>query len=176
MWDYSRATLRRWAQSVLHTRDTPERTAMALGLGVAIGFSPFLGFRLAIGIAVAFLFNLNRLAVLVGLCVNLPWLVPPYYAAATALGAWLTGATVPPDLVGQLEAIRTLPGWGSRIAALDALLRPFVWAFLVGSLVGGAALGLAAYAAAKPILIARERRRLHQPARNIRRPPPRSQL
>ena len=129
MWDYSRATLRRWAQSVLHTRDTPERTAMALGLGVAIGFSPFLGFRLAIGIAVAFLFNLNR-----------------------------------------------LPGWGSRIAALDALLRPFVWAFLVGSLVGGAALGLAAYAAAKPILMARERRRLHEPARNIRRPPPRSQL
>jgi uncharacterized protein (DUF2062 family) len=159
MWDYSRATLRRWARTVLHTHDTPERTALALGIGVAVGFSPFLGFRLLIGIVIAFLFNLNRLAVLVGLCVNLPWLVPPYYAAATALGAWLTGASVPPDLVARLEAIWALDGWGNRLGTLAALLRPFVWAFLVGSLVGAVALGTAAYAAAKPILLARERRR-----------------
>jgi uncharacterized protein (DUF2062 family) len=159
MWDASRATLRRWAQSVLHTDDTPERTAIALGLGVAIGFSPFLGFRLVTGIVVAFVFNLNRLAVLVGLCANLPWVVWPYYAATTALGAWLTGASVPPDLVAQLEAIWALPGWGGRIAALAALFRPFLWAFVVGSLVGAAALGLGAYALAKPILLARERRK-----------------
>jgi len=159
MWDYSRATLRRWAHSVLHTDDTPERTAIALGVGVAIGFSPLLGFRLIAGIIIAFLFNLNRLAVLVGLCVNLPWLVGPYYAAATALGAWLTGASVPPDLVGQLESIWALPEWMGRVTALAVLLRPFVWAFLVGSTVAAAGLGVAAYAAAKPILLARERRR-----------------
>ena len=159
MLDYSRATLRRWARTFLHTHDTPERTAIALGVGVAIGFSPFLGVRLIIGIAVAFLFNLNRLAVLVGLCLNLPWLVPPYYAAATALGAWLTGASVPADLLGRLEDIWALDNWGGRLVALTALLRPFVWAFIVGSLVGAAALGTAAYAAARPILVARERRR-----------------
>jgi uncharacterized protein (DUF2062 family) len=159
MWDYSRATLRRWARIFLHTHDTPERTALALGLGVAIGFSPFLGFRLLLGIAIAFLFNLNRLAMLVGLALNLPWLVPPYYAAATALGAWLTGASVPADLLGRLEAIWALDSWSDRLAALAVLLRPFVWAFLVGSLVGAMALGSAAYAVAKPILVARERRR-----------------
>ncbi len=164
MWDYSRATLRRWAQSVLHTHDTPERTAVALGLGVAIGFSPFLGFRLLIGIIVAFLLHLNRLALLVGLCVNLPWLIAPYYAGATILGAWLTGATVPPDLVGRLEAIWAIPEWTGRIVGLAGFLRPFVWAFLVGSMVGAIALGLAAYAAAKPILIARERRRQQPPS------------
>ncbi len=159
MWEYSRATLRRWTQSFLHTDDTPERTALALGIGVAIGFSPFLGARLAAGIVVAFVFNLNRLAVLVGLCLNLPWLVPPYYAAATAFGAWLTGASVPPDLMARLEAIWAMPAWGSRLVALAALLRPFVWAFLVGSLAMGTALGVAAYAAAKPLLVARARRR-----------------
>ncbi len=159
MWDYSRATLRRWAQSVLHTDDTPKRTAVALGLGVAIGFSPFLGFRLIIGIIVAFLFNLNRLAVLVGLCVNLPWLVGPYYAAATAFGAWLTGTSVPPDLVARLEAIWALPRWGARLAALAGLLQPFLWAFGVGSLIGSAVLGLGAYSVARPVLVARERRR-----------------
>ena len=159
MWDYSRATLRRWAQSVLHTDDTPKRTAVALGWGVAIGFSPFLGFRLLIGIIVAFLFNLNRLAVLVGLCVNLPWLVGPYYAAATALGAWLMGTSVPPDLVARLEAIWALPGWGARLSVLAGLLQPFLWAFCVGSLIGSALLGVGAYAVARPVLIARKRRR-----------------
>ena len=159
MWDYSRATLRRWAHSVLHTNDTPERNAIAVGVGVAIGFSPLLGFRLLTGIIVAFVLNLNRLAVLVGLCVNLPWLVPPYYAATTALGAWLTGASVPPDLVGRLESIWALPEWMGRVRALAILLRPFVWAFLVGSTVAAAGLGLGAYAAAKPILLARQRRR-----------------
>jgi uncharacterized protein (DUF2062 family) len=171
MWDYSRATLRRWAQSVLHTDDTPERTAIALGLGVAIGFSPFLGFRLVAGIVVAFLFNLNRLAVLVGLCLNLPWLMGPYYAAATAFGAWLTGASVPADLVARLESIWALPGWGGRVRALAVLLRPFVWAFVVGSLVAAAALGLAAYAAAKPILLARERRRRQVNPTTAAKPP-----
>ena len=159
MWDYSRATLRRWARTFLHTHDTPERTALALGVGVAIGFSPFLGFRLILAIVVAFVFNLNRLAVLVGLCLNLPWLVPPYYAAATALGAWLTGASIPVDLPARLEAIWAMGSWTGRLVALASLLRPFVWAFLVGSLVGAAALGTAAYAAARPVLVARERRR-----------------
>jgi uncharacterized protein (DUF2062 family) len=161
---------------VLHTDDTPERTAVAVGLGVAIGFSPFLGFRLAGGIVVAFLLNLNRLAVLVGLCLNLPWIMGPYYAAATALGAWLTGASVPPDLVGRLEAIWALPGWGSRVTALAVLLRPFAWAFVVGSTVAAAALGLGAYAAAKPILLARERRRKQAQLSRGPRPPAGSRL
>ena len=83
----TKAGLERWMESLLHIHDTPERTAAAFGVGVAIGFSPFLGLHLLIGLALAFVFNLNRVAVLAGLWINLPWFMGPYYAAATALGA-----------------------------------------------------------------------------------------
>ena len=90
-------------QALLHTHDTPGRTAAALALGVAIGFSPFLGLHIVIGTALAFLFNLHRVAVLIGVVSNVPWIIGPYYAAATALGAWLTRTPMPPNMLAQLR-------------------------------------------------------------------------
>ena len=57
---------RRWLEQLLHTHDTPRRTAAAFALGVFFGFSPFLGFHTILGIAFAFIFNLNRVAVILG--------------------------------------------------------------------------------------------------------------
>ena len=65
----------------------PARTAAAFGVGVAVGFSPFVGLHTLIGLVLAFVFNLNRVAVLAGLWVNLPWFMGPYYAATTAFGS-----------------------------------------------------------------------------------------
>jgi len=59
-------------QKLLQIEDTPERTALAFSVGVFLGFSPFLGFHTLSGLAIAFLFRLNRVAVLLGGWSNTP--------------------------------------------------------------------------------------------------------
>ena len=66
MWHLTKTTIERWLESLLHIHDTPERTAAAVGIGVAIGFSPFLGLHTVIGLVLAFVLNMNRVAVLAG--------------------------------------------------------------------------------------------------------------
>src|ERR1051326_2909406 len=126
VWHLTKRTAERWLESLLHIHDTPRRTAAAFGVGVAVGFSPFVGFHTAIGLALAFIFNLNRVAVLAGLWINLPWFMAPYYAATTAFGGWLTGIPMPPNFLGQLEAIWKLPVWRDRMTGLGHLLRPLL--------------------------------------------------
>ena len=79
----TRALIRRWLGALLHIDDSPERTAAAFALGVFFGFSPFIGFHTLLGILFAFLLNFNRVAVLLGVYSNLPWIVAPYYAFTT---------------------------------------------------------------------------------------------
>lgn len=161
MWHLTKRTVERWLDSLLHIHDTPQRTAAAFGVGVAIGFSPFLGLHTILGLVLAFVFNLNRVAVFAGLWVNLPWFMGPYYAAATALAAWLTRTPVPPQLVAQLEAIRRLPGWYDRGVQLLHLLRPLLLPYTLGSLVGAVTLGFVAYRVTFALLLARKRHHDH---------------
>jgi uncharacterized protein len=137
--------------------DTPERTAAAFALGVAVGFSPFLGLHTLIGIALAFLFNLNRVSVIAGIWVNLPWFVGPYYAAATFAGAWITGTPTPMHLLTDLDDVWDLPTWRTRAEGLAHLLRPLLAPFMIGSTIGSIILGLIAYRVALAFVIARRR-------------------
>jgi uncharacterized protein (DUF2062 family) len=159
MWHWSKAGLERRLESLLHTHDTPRRTAFALAIGVAIGFSPFIGLHLIIGLLVAFLFNLNRVAVIGGVCVNLPWLMGFYYAATTALGTWLLGTPVPERLMRSLHMAWQLPEWDERMDALRGLLEPLLWPFTLGSVIGAIILSVVTYHAALPVLTALRRRR-----------------
>ena len=162
MYHLTKRKIEQWMESLLHIHDTPERTAAAFSLGVAIGFSPFVGLHTLIGLALAFFFNLNRVAVLAGLWVNLPWFMGPYYAAATALGTWLTGATMPPQFLAQLEGIWALPAWRDRMSALGHLLRPLLIPYTLGSLLGAVPMGLLAYRPTLAFLLARKRHREQQ--------------
>jgi uncharacterized protein (DUF2062 family) len=76
-------------KKLLHIDDTPERTALAYSIGIFLGFSPFLGFHTLAGLAIAFLFRLNRVAILLGVWTNTPWWIVPYYMVATRLGMWV---------------------------------------------------------------------------------------
>jgi uncharacterized protein (DUF2062 family) len=164
VWHLSRAVTHPWVESLLHLHDTPRRTAAALALGVGVAFSPFVGFHAALGVVLAFVFNLNRVAVVAGTLVNVPWLMGPYYAAATALGAWITGASVPPHFLAELEAVWHLSGWRERMTALGELLRPLVLPFALGSSLAAVALGVTVYRLTLTILLARQRQR-HPDAR-----------
>src|SRR5829696_3796498 len=98
------ARTRAWLEQLLHTRDTPQRTAAAYALGVFFGFSPFLGLHTILGLVFAFALSLNRVAVLLGVYSNLPWILVPYYTLATLLGATILRTELPPGVVEGLRA------------------------------------------------------------------------
>ncbi len=156
----TRSLVRRWLDSLLHIEDTPERTAAAFALGVFFGFSPFLGLHTILGIAFAFLLNLNRVAVLLGVYSNLPWIIAPYYAIVTMAGAKLTGHRPPPGFKAQLVSLFELSLYhGEFWRRLGALMKPLLWPYAVGSLVGAAVLAALAYPLA--LAFVKSRRRLH---------------
>ena len=148
---------RRWLSHLLHTHDTPERTAAAYAVGVFFGFSPFLGLHTVLGLLVAFVFNLNRVAVLLGIYSNLPWILPAYYTLATMLGAALLRVDIPPGLLRDLRNALDGVSWG-EFRTLTKALTPMLWAYALGSMIGAVALAIAAYRASLTMIVAHRRR------------------
>jgi uncharacterized protein (DUF2062 family) len=164
MWRSARA--RRWLDHLLHTHDTPRRTAAAFAVGVFFGFSPFVGLHTILGLVVAFACRLNRVAVLLGVYSNLPWIVPAYYTLATVLGATLLGVDVPPGLLKDLRDSLADASWG-EFRTLARSLTPLLWAFGLGSTIGALALAGAAYWASLAMIVAHRR---HAAAQQDRQP------
>ena len=94
-----------------------------------------------LGLVCAFAFNLNRVAVLLGIYSNLPWILPAYYTLATMLGRR--------DPPGRGSA-RTCCGtcrtrWPSVLGDFRHLahaLTPLAWAYVLGSTIGAVILAL----------------------------------
>jgi uncharacterized protein len=157
----TRALVRKWMEVLFHIHDTPKRTAAAFALGVFFGFSPFLGLHTILALGVAFLFDLNRVAVLVGVYSNLPWIIAAWYALTTAFGAWLLGTKLPVEFgqrVSELFSLSLfrLEFW--RQVAHD--MRPLFWPYFVGSLLGATVLCVLAYWLTRGFLEARHRHAL----------------
>ena len=155
----TKALVRRWLGTLLHVDDTPERTAAAFALGVFFGFSPFLGFHTLLGVLFAFLLNYNRVAVLLGVYSNLPWVIAPYYAFSTmVVGAPLTGHHIPPGFRQQVVELFELSLFHEGFwHQLGVILWPFVWPYTVGSLLGALVLAGLAYPLASAFLTSRRR-------------------
>jgi uncharacterized protein (DUF2062 family) len=133
-------------KKLLHIEDTPERTALAYSIGIFLGFSPFLGFHTLAGLAVAFLFNLNRVAILLGVWSNTPWWIVPYYTGATWVGMWVTGfqidkATVKAIFQLEMDQEFMSSDFWSRVASQWGLL----FSFMMGSLIFATLLSFVAY-------------------------------
>lgn len=133
-------------KKLLHIEDTPERTALAYSIGIFLGFSPFLGFHTLVGLVIAFLFGLNRVAILLGVWTNTPWWIVPYYVMATWVGMWLTGfkidwATLKGIFQFGMNQEFMSPDFWSRIASQGGLLL----SFLIGSSILCTLLSLVAY-------------------------------
>jgi uncharacterized protein (DUF2062 family) len=154
----TRRVVRRWMDTLLHIEDTSERTAAAFALGVFFGFSPFLGLHTLLGILFAFLLNLNRVAVLLGVYANLPWVIAPYYAFATMVGAFITRTRVPEGFQAQLGALFELSALdGEFWHRLITILKPLLWPYTVGSTFGALALAGIAYPLALAFVTSRRR-------------------
>jgi uncharacterized protein (DUF2062 family) len=153
---------RRFLEQLLHTHDTPRRTAAAFALGVFFGFSPFLGLHTILGIALAFILNLNRVAVVLGIYSNLPWILPAYYTLATIVGAAILGTEVPPRLLEDLSSAVAHVSWAG-LRDLVRTLTPLIWAFSLGSTLGAAALSAIAYRVSLAMILAHRRHLLNHP-------------
>jgi uncharacterized protein (DUF2062 family) len=152
-----KTSTRRWLDQLLHTHDTPQRTAVAYALGIFFGFSPMLGLHTVLGLVFAFAFNLNRVAVLLGIYSNLPWILPAYYSLATLLGATILRTKVPPNLWRDFQAALAQGSWADfRLFAHG--LTPLLWAYVLGSTIGAIILALIAYRVALAMIVAHRRR------------------
>ena len=149
--------IRRWLDQLLHTHDTPQRTAAAYALGVFFGFSPFLGLHTVLGLIFAFALNLNRVAILLGIYSNLPWILPVHYTLATMLGAAILRVQVPPGLLRELSDALTDASWAD-FRHLAHALTPLLWGFALGSLIGAVILAFVAYRVSLAMVIAHRRR------------------
>jgi uncharacterized protein (DUF2062 family) len=157
----TRRIIRRWLDTLLHVHDTPERTAAAFALGVFLGFSPFLGLHTLLGIVLAFLLNLNRVAVLLGVYSNLPWIIGAYYTFTTMIGATLMRTGLPPGFREQLGELFELSAADAIFwRQLGTLLWPLFWPYMLGSMLGALLLAGIAYRVALVFLTRRRRHKL----------------
>jgi hypothetical protein len=122
-------------KKLLHIEDTPERTALAYSIGIFLGFSPFVGLHTLMGLAIAFLFGLNRVAILLGVWTNTPWWIVPFYMIATWVGMWVTGFRIGWGALREIFQLGMDRGfmssnfWGCVTSQWGLLL-----SFLIGSL------------------------------------------
>ena len=171
MIQLTRSLVRRWMESLLHIHDSPRRTAAAYAVGVFFSFSPVLGLHTLLALVVGFAFNLNRVAVILGVCTNLPWFLAPYYTLTTMAAAKALGVSLPPQFSDQLGSVFALSPLSREFwSALATLLLPMLWPFTLGSLVGAVALGAAAFVIARPFIEA-GRKHLHLHGRLHHHPP-----
>jgi uncharacterized protein len=118
--------IKQFGRRLLALNDTPERIAFAFALGVFLAFSPLLGLHTVLGLVLAFVFGLNRVAVLFGLLINNPWTIVPIYFAGTYVGRlFVAGAEWPriPDLtLSRLANLEFWEGLASHWRVLKPLL------------------------------------------------------
>lgn len=140
----TKSALRKGLERLLHTHDTPERTAAAYATGVFWGYSPLLGLHTLLGLITGFAFDLNRVAVMLGVYSNLPWTLAPYYTLATLAGATLLGADIPPGILAEFRS--TLDGFSlQEFGHLLKLLEPLLWSYVIGSTIGAIIAATIAY-------------------------------
>jgi uncharacterized protein (DUF2062 family) len=154
---FESARTRLWLDQLLHTHDTPQRTAAAYAIGVFFGFSPFLGLHTVLGLVVAFTFSLNRVAVLLGVYSNLPWVLPAYYTLTTMLGAKVLRYDLPPRLLANLRDSLSNDSW-SEFRHFARTLAPLLWAYGLGSLIGAVVLAVVGYRVALAMIVTHRRR------------------
>lgn len=114
---------------------TPHSIAAGVACGVAISFTPFIGFHLLGGCALALLVRGNYLAAAAGTLVGNPWTFPFIWVATYKLGQLLLGKhPVHAAYVGHLS-----------LSSLFANLEAFLWPMTVGGVLLGLVAGLATY-------------------------------
>jgi uncharacterized protein (DUF2062 family) len=144
--------LRQMERILQQVEDTPNRVALAFGVGIFIAFFPVLGIHTLVALGLAFALRLNRVAILAGAWVNNPWTIAPMYTAGTLLGCAMLG--VSPTSLAEVDwSLRGRAFYESLLAGLGPLLLPFV----VGNLALGAIAAVLVFGILRAVLARRRR-------------------
>lgn len=152
--------LRAHFRALLQLEDTPNRVALAFGIGIFIAFFPILGIHTALALLVAVVFRLSKVAILTGAWTNNPWTIGPMFITGTLVGCELLGVSAD-GLHGMDWSLR---GQAFYEAFFESL-RPLVLPFLLGNLLVGLVVGAAAYLVLRVVLEKRRVSALPGPAR-----------
>lgn len=151
---FAKEKLKHWIRVILHTDDSPERTSFAFATGVFISFLPPVPYvHTILALIVAFVFRMNRIAVIVGAYVNTPFTMAPVLFLELSIGLACLGGGEAPGVTWRQLA--TWQGW--KDAGVE--LRPFVAPLILGCVILGLVAAVIAYIAALT-MIARSRRRV----------------
>src|SRR4051812_3175312 len=112
--------------------------AWAIGLGLAVGFSPFIGLHLGMCIALGWLLGLNRLKLYLAANLVNPFIMPAVLFSEVQIGAWLRHRET---YSVSLDAFSVLDPWQFGIDLLLGGLALSIVAGLVAGLLTYAALG-----------------------------------
>jgi uncharacterized protein len=123
-------------REVLKLNEPPARLALAFSLGIFIAFSPWLGLHIVSALFLAWLFRLNKVVVLTANFVNNPWTIVPMYAFCLWFGVKITGGGI---------AVPEIAWKSLGFIDLFNILRPFLWPFVAGTVVVGAAASALSY-------------------------------
>jgi len=90
------ARFRSLLRQLLHLQESPERTAVAFAVGVAIAFCPLYGLHTALVVLCTWIFGLNFVALMAGALINNPWTLVPVLGVTYWTGALILGRTETP--------------------------------------------------------------------------------
>lgn len=113
-------------RNILTVKDSPHRLAMAFSIGIFIGMSPLFGLHTILGIALAWLFRLNRIVTITGVFVTNPWTIVPIYTFSTFIGAKCLGIK---QMLPEIDWAHIT--FSRFVHELKPLLIPFVFGTLL---------------------------------------------
>jgi len=132
--------MRRYIRDRLHAiiklDDPPHKLALAFALGVFIAFSPTLGLHIITALVLAWVLRLSKIVILTGSFINNPWTIVPLYGFCTWFGMKITGSTI---------EVPQIPWNDLTILNAYEALKPYLWAYVAGTLVLGTIAAVAAY-------------------------------
>lgn len=132
----------RWAQYYSHRvgrlTDSPYSLAAGLACGVAVSFTPFIGFHVILAVVMAFIIRGNMFASAIGTIIGTPWTFPFIWTLTYNVGAKFTELEEAPNLIDLIDGKQLL------YHPLEAL-EPVFFPMLQGGLIVGFIVGWACY-------------------------------
>ena len=123
-------------RSLFQLNDSPNKLALAFAVGMFIAFSPTIGLHTISCLVFAWMFRLNKLVVFTAAFVNNPWSMVPLYGFCLWFGIKITGISIgTPNIAWHALTFSN---------AYD-ILRPYLWPFVVGTVVVGAVSAVFSY-------------------------------
>lgn len=113
-------------RNILAVKDSPHRLAMAFSIGIFIGMSPLFGLHTILGIALAWLFRLNRIVTITGVFVTNPWTIVPIYTFSAYIGAKCLGIK---QMLPEIDWAHIT--FSNFLHELEPLFIPFVFGTLL---------------------------------------------